>query len=161
MKHKSMRHKSRGSLTIELSLLMPGILAVYILIIFMGYFVHDKCIIERAAYSAVNRCRYELMNENENLNSGIESNDASIEYYIENAESRFDEITGEGLIGKWDISRNAWTTDEEINLAVSGRMSCINGMFSRYLSKTVFVVEIEETAELISGPEHARSQSGN
>jgi len=37
----------RASFTIEITLLMPSILAVIMIIIYAGFYVHDRCAIER------------------------------------------------------------------------------------------------------------------
>lgn len=45
----------KGSLTIELSLLMPLILGLFVVIIFTGFILHDKCIVNKACLSAALR----------------------------------------------------------------------------------------------------------
>jgi len=50
----------QGSLTIELSLLMPLIISVIVSVIFLGYFIHDRCVLESDAFLST-------MNQSENI----------------------------------------------------------------------------------------------
>ena len=45
----------KGSLTIELSLIMPVILGLFVVMIFTGFILHDKCIVNKACLSAALR----------------------------------------------------------------------------------------------------------
>ncbi|MCR5733419.1 MAG: pilus assembly protein [Lachnospiraceae bacterium] len=49
---KSFNPKKRGSLTIELSLLIPLILGTIVLILFLGFYMHDRCIMTKACHLA-------------------------------------------------------------------------------------------------------------
>ena len=126
-----------GVMTLELSLLMPAILAFIILIIFTGYFYHDKCIIERGAYSACIKGAEYLSQQ-----KGREHTD--------DAESMMREAfyneTDNRLTGKWTLSATVSNTDDEVSINVTGNMSCMNGIFTRYLSMAAFSVDINESA---------------
>ena len=124
-------HYRKGSLTIELALLMPCICAVFILIIFTGYYMYDKCVLQRAAYTA-----------------------AGDKY----PESRFDELTENALIGKWDLSVDVSENEEETSVHVTGTMRCIEGMFTDLLSNIVFSVDITESSINYSGSEYMRDR---
>lgn len=126
----------KGVMTIELSLLMPGILAVIILILFTGYYFHDRCIIDRAVYSACVKCVENLNNNEECFNENID--EAAIEY--------FEKETNDRLIGKWEIEVNTLNTEAEVIVNASGNMACIKGVFSSYLSKAIYSIDIEERA---------------
>ena len=131
-----------GVLTLEISLLMPAILAVIILIIFTGYFYHDKCIIERGAYSACIKGAEHLSQQ-----KGREHNEQE---HTADAESMMREAfyneTDNRLTGKWTLSATVSNTDDEVSINVTGNMSCMNGIFTRYLSMAAFSVDINESA---------------
>lgn len=126
-----------GVMTLELSLLMPVILAVIILIIFTGYFYHDKCIIERGAYSACIKGAEYLSQQKGRKNTADAESMMKEAFYNE---------TDNRLTGKWTISATASNTDDEVSINVTGNMSCMNGIFTRYLSMAAFSVDINESA---------------
>ena len=126
-----------GVMTLELSLLMPVILAVIILIIFTGYFYHDKCIIERGAYSACIKGTEYLSQQKGRKHT------ADVESMMREA---FYNETDNRLVGKWTISATVSNTDDEVSINVTGNMSCMNGIFTRYLSMAAFSVDINESA---------------
>lgn len=126
-----------GVMTLELSLLMPAILAVIILIIFTGYFYHDKCIIERGAYSAcIKGVEYLSQQKGRKHTADVES--MMREAFYNETDNR--------LVGKWTISATVSNTDDEVSINVIGNMSCMNGIFTRYLSMAAFSVDINESA---------------
>ena len=126
-----------GVMTLELSLLMPVILAVIILIIFTGYFYHDKCIIERGAYSAcINVVEYLSQQKWRKHTADAES--MMREAFYNETDNR--------LTGKWTLSSTVSNTDDEVSINVTGNMSCMNGIFTRYLSMAAFSVDINESA---------------
>ena len=126
-----------GVLTLEISLLMPAILAVIILIIFTGYFYHDKCIIERGAYSACIKGAEYLSQQKERDHTADAESMMREAFYNE---------TDKRLIGKWTLSATVSNTDDEVSINVTGNMSCMNGIFTRYLSMAAFSVDINESA---------------
>ncbi|MDO4508861.1 MAG: TadE/TadG family type IV pilus assembly protein [Lachnospiraceae bacterium] len=126
-----------GVLTLELSLLMPVILAVIILIIFTGYFYHDKCIIERGAYSACIKGAEYLSQQKEREHTADAESMMREAFYNE---------TDNRLTGKWTLSATVSNTDDEVSINVTGNMSCMNGIFTRYLSMAAFSVDINESA---------------
>ena len=125
-----------GVMTLELSLLMPAILAVIILIIFTGYFYHDKCIIERGTYSA-------CIKGAEYLSQQGSEHTADAESMMREA---FYNETDNRLTGKWTLRSKVSNTDDEVSINVTGNMSCMNGIFTRYLSMAAFSVDINESA---------------
>lgn len=130
----------KASMTIELALLMPGIFAVLIFIIFSGYYCHDKCVIERGAYSAV----YKLSYEEEYCGNSVDL-----------SELFHREIDGR-LIGKWELTVEGDSDNVESTIVVEGRMKSFESMFMRYLSKIIFNVELTESAYKVSGPKYIR-----
>ena len=126
-----------GVLTLEISLLMPAILAVIILIIFTGYFYHDKCIIERGAYSACIK-GVEYLSQQKGRKHTADTESMMREAFYNETDNR--------LTGKWTISATVSNTDDEVSINVTGNMSCMNGIFTRYLSMAAFSVDINESA---------------
>ena len=131
-----------GVMTLELSLLMPVILAVIILIIFTGYFYHDKCIIERGAYSACIKGA-EYLTQQKGREHNEQDHTADAESMMREA---FYNETDNRLTGKWTLSATVSNTDDEVSINVTGNMSCMNGIFTRYLSMAAFSVDINESA---------------
>ena len=131
-----------GVMTLELSLLMPAILAVIILIIFTGYFYHDKCIIERGAYSACIKGA-EYLSQQKGREHNEQDHTADAESMMREA---FYNETDNRLTGKWTLSATVSNTDDEVSINVTGNMSCMNGIFTRYLSMAAFSVDINESA---------------
>lgn len=131
-----------GVMTLELSLLMPVILAVIILIIFTGYFYHDKCIIERGAYSACIKGA-EYLTQQKGREHNEQDHTADAESMMREA---FYNETDNRLTGKWKLSATVSNTDDEVSINVTGNMSCMNGIFTRYLSMAAFSVDINESA---------------
>ena len=131
-----------GVLTLEISLLMPAILAVIILIIFTGYFYHDKCIIERGAYSACIKGA-EYLSQQKGREHNEQDHTADAESMMREA---FYDETDNRLTGKWTLSATVSNTDDEVSINVTGNMSCMNGIFTRYLSMAAFSVDINESA---------------
>lgn len=126
-----------GVMTLELSLLMPAILAVIILIIFTGYFYHDKCIIERGAYSACIKGA-EYLSQQKGREHTADAESMMREAFYNETDNR--------LTGKWTISATVSNTDDEVSINVTGNMNCMNGIFTRYLSMAAFSVDINESA---------------
>ena len=133
----------RGSLTIELSLLTPAIISVLIIVIFSGYFYHDRCVIQRAAYTSVLKS---------SAISDADENTADMIFE--------DELSGR-LIGKWDLQKKIETSDDYISLRVSGNMKCIDGIFTKYLSNMMYKIDISESAFDVNAPDYLRRHSLN
>lgn len=127
-----------ASLTIELSMLMPGIITVLIIIIFCGYYFHDKCVIQRAAYSAALKTSYE---------SGTEA---------DYARDLFEENVSKCLLGKWNIEDDVTISDDEIRINVQGTMSCFSGFVSGYVSDRIFSINVCESVNILNEPAYIR-----
>lgn len=72
-RQKSRREKRnrevRGSLTVELTLIMPILLAVILLALYAGLYFHDCTVTAAAAAETARRCRLEVL-ENVNMDTG-------------------------------------------------------------------------------------------
>lgn len=128
----------KGSLSIELSLIMPGVMAVILIIIFSGYYYHDRCVIQRCAYSSVLKTSYDENIAECNLNSEEELERAIIYYFDKEIDGR--------LIGKWNLEKCTSVDNEKIEINVSGSMICIEGIFTGYLSGMMFEINLTESA---------------
>ncbi|MDO4189628.1 MAG: hypothetical protein Q4D29_11625, partial [Lachnospiraceae bacterium] len=104
--------RKKASLTIELSLLMPGIMSAIIIIIFASYYYHDRCVIECAAYSSVLK------------ESQMCSDRCAVDI--------FDDCIEDKLLGVWSLSTLETCNEETVTIQVKGNMKCFNGMLLRY-----------------------------
>lgn len=143
----------KASLTIELSLLMPGILAIFIFIIFSAYYLHDRCVIERAAYAAIKECQDRKLYHDGVVfkNDGRGLNDD-----MERCSEVFNNITSQELLGRWNITLSTSNDADEYCIYVTGRMNCMQGFISKYLSNIVFSIEINESVYKMTGPDYMR-----
>lgn len=55
MREKIIKKKYKGSYTVEASFLLPMILTVIVLIIYMSFFLHDRAVLQSAAYTSALR----------------------------------------------------------------------------------------------------------
>ena len=111
--------KKKGSLTVELSLIMPLVLGVLILIIFLSFYLHDTCAIERIGYTC--------------LLNGIENG-----YSKEEIINDFDSETETGLLGNWNIKRDIRFSDDSANITVNGTMLWDSRLMFGLINSKVF-----------------------
>ena len=94
----------KGSLTIELTLLMPFILAVFVFIIFSGFVLHDKCIVNKACLSAA-------------LRGSNESEDGKA---MEQAGVAINEVLPGNLLGKWSYDTQIDVGEDAVRVSFTG-----------------------------------------
>ena len=111
----SMNRRLDGSLTIELSLLMPFILAVFIFILFSGFFLHDKCIVDKMCLSAALRASEELEDDRS----------------LEKAHAVMDTIS-DRFLGSWNMDTQISVQESEIKVEFDGDMLMAGGLL-RYI----------------------------
>ena len=99
--------KFKGSMTIEMTRLMPFILGIFIFIIFSGFILHDKCIVNKACMSAALR--------------GSEETDP-------------DEVIPGRLIGKWDYSTRIDVGEDAVRVSFKGNTGMGGGLIRRLIS---------------------------
>jgi len=131
------KFKRKASMTIELSLLMPLVLASVILVIFMCFYMHDTCIIQKACYISALR-----ISENRE--------DASEGVLIES----FDKYTEKNLLGRWEINRSLEFTDGQVRITAKGKM-LYNNFF---LSDKIFLYNTESKVTNIFEPDYIREK---
>lgn len=127
-----------GSFTIELSLIMPLIISVIITILFLGYFIHDKCLLECEAYLTAINVSDEIsrMNNSENSQVGIPLFES---VYVDVADIK------RRLIGAWDISEAVTYNDSVVEVSINGKMNCFDAFGLHIISSNLFGVAISES----------------
>ena len=108
----------KGSLTIEITLLIPFILGVFIFIIFSGFVLHDKCMVNKACMSAA-------------LRGSQESEDSKA---MENAARALSEVLPGKLIGKWSYNTSIDVGKDVIRVTFEGDTDIGSGLVVRILS---------------------------
>ena len=108
----------KGSLTIEITLLMPFILGVFIFIIFSGFVLHDKCMINKACMSAA-------------LRGSQESEDDKA---VDKAALALGEVLPGKLIGKWSYNTSIDVGKDVIRVTFDGDTDIGIGLVKRVLS---------------------------
>lgn len=110
--------KLKGSMTIELTLLMPFILGIFIFIIFSGFILHDKCIVNKACMSAALR--------------GSEETDP--DKAMDRANEAISEVIPGRLIGKWDYSTRIDVGEDAVRVSFKGNTGMGGGLIRRLIS---------------------------
>ena len=132
-----------GSLTIELTFIMPMILSVIILILFLGYFTHDKSILENGAYLCALRTSDEIAKQISYDVRSISNNDYYSDIYIDTASIK------ERLIGDWDITEGAICMDNKVIVNINGSMNCFDAFGLHIISSKLFKIDISESVPCI------------
>lgn len=124
------KNKNEAVLTIELSLLMPGIMAVIIFIIYVSFYLHDKCVFERACYNSAVRNRY-LKNE---------------ELLCEKICDNIDDILQQDLFSVWEYTAYCEIKNEKINIYIKGEIKLSDSLLFDYIDSALF--NINETVSV-------------
>lgn len=96
-------HKIRGSMTVELTLLMPLILAVFLFLFFTLYYLHDVVAVNKGISTAL-------------LRGGLAGEDGSAVGIMTEA------VSDIRLLGKWDIGVICNEDADEVRVSVEGEM---------------------------------------
>lgn len=107
----------KGSLTIELTLLMPFILGMFIFILFSGFILHDKCIANKACLSAA-------------LRGSEESEDSEA---VSRAQEAINEVLPGHLIGKWSYDTSIDIGRDEVRVSFEGKAQVGGGLLRQIL----------------------------
>lgn len=100
-------NKLKGSCTIEASILFPLIMTVTVMMIYMAFFIHDRCVLNAAAYQAALR------------GSRVRTEEGKV-MSVTSAAAR--ELTGGILLAATDVSPDIVITGEEIEVSYEGIM---------------------------------------
>lgn len=138
-------------MVIELSLLMPGIIAVLIFIIYTGFYYHDRSVIENVAYSSVLKCGSGYLYDNKNIS--VVCDDKEYENAVIN---RFYESIYGRVVGKWNLDSRAYVNNNSISINVNGYMEWPGGLILEYLGGHLFKLSINESAMKIYEPNYIR-----
>ena len=112
------RRMLKGSLTIELTLLMPFILGIFVFILFSGFVIHDKCVVNKACLSAA-------------LRGSQESEDSKA---MDRATEAMGEVIPKKLIGRWSYSTGIDIGEDVIRVTFEGDTDIGTGLVRRVLS---------------------------
>lgn len=118
-----------GSMTVEITLLMPFLIGVFLFIFFTLYYVHDIAALQKGCSTAL--IRGSLTRDRK---------EAQIEM-----ETALEEIR---LLGKWNIQKTAAVENDEVRVTVSGTMEVREGLFRKLLDKD-YAYHTEQSAERI------------
>ena len=106
-------------MTIEMSFIMPLVLACLVIIIFSGFCLHDKCVINKACMSAALRGSEEIKDS--------EAKERAIEAY--------EEVIDGKLLAKWTLSPVFEIGVDSVVVRCEGSMSMCDGIISMILDK--------------------------
>lgn len=120
-------YKKQGSFTIELSLLMPIIIAVFLMVLFCTYYVHDRVIIEKTCYISA-------------LRGALCVDDAKKENV---AKREFEKEIKGRLLCKWDYDINVGKKDEITAVQFDGAMQMKEGLLAKIIGKRLFAFATE------------------
>ncbi len=108
------KRKLKASMTVELTLLMPLIIGVFLFLFFTSYYLHDITAIQKGCATALSRgilCRDEKKAKAE-------------------MESALKEIR---LLGQWDLAPKAGVQNGWVNVSVDGTMRVREGLFLKLI----------------------------
>lgn len=137
--------KKNGVYTIELTLLMPIILSIFLLIIFSNYFTHDRIIIEKACYIGalrgalcVDKSKRELI---------------AVEEFNKEIEGR--------LLWKWDYTVDVISSEESVMMEFEGVMNMEEGLLRKVIADRVFNYKSTEKAYVCDETKYLREHTGS
>lgn len=123
----------KASMTLELSMLMPGIMMIFIFIIYLSFFYHDKCVIERKAY---------LIAEN------IVEDKMSFE--------DFENDIDKGLLGKWTIQESFDDSEDKLSIMLNGTMFSSDNLFFGFINNNIFDFNTTVEVYRLNEPDYVR-----
>ena len=134
--------KLKGSMTIELTLLMHFILGIFIFIIFSGFILHDKCIVNKACMSAALR--------------GSEETDP--DKALDMANEAISEVIPGRLIGKWDYSTRIDVGEDAVRVSFKGNTGMGGGLIRRLISSGTTEHDYECESYRLNEAEYIRTK---
>lgn len=132
----------KGSFTVELALLMPLMIGVFLFIFFLAYDMHDRCMIEKACYVAALRGSQET--ETDRMEGA--------------AREALGEVLPKRLLGSWQLEEQIEVTKQEVRVSESGNMQMKEGLLVLLLGEQPFAFSTECGAKRIEEPAFIRSQ---
>lgn len=113
----------RGSMTVEITLLMPMIIGVFLFLFFTLYYLHDVVAINKGVSTAL-------------LRGSLELNEDVI---FSEMKGSIDDIR---LLGKWELLSDISITNDDVSVFISGEMEATEGLFRK-----IIVEKYEYTTE--------------
>ena len=112
----------RAAVTIEASLLMPLILGSIVFVIYTGFYLHGKCMLQKAGETALLRGGSSLMQGiyDGSLQEG--STKSRFRESVSAGEEAIKEITEKKMIGPWQTDSDVKVTDGRVSVKLEGRM---------------------------------------
>ena len=136
------KRAAKGSMTVEMSLLMPFILAVIIFIIYMGFYLHDRCLITKMYATA-------------GLRASLVSSKDEIENTVVDCLNNQENYR---LTGIWETYPEVNVYGNEIYIREVGNMRVTGGLLSLifskrdikydFINKAYFIDEIKYVREI-------------
>ncbi|MCR5358236.1 MAG: pilus assembly protein [Lachnospiraceae bacterium] len=130
----------KGSLTIELSLIMPVILGLLVIIIFTGFILHDKCLVNKACLSAA-------------LRGSQETDEAKA---MDVAGMAINEVIPERLLCRWDYDTTVDVGEDEVRVSFKGTTGITDGLAGRLLAVKSTVHDYECNARRFNRADYLR-----
>ena len=119
----------KGSMTVEITLLMPFLIGVFLFIFFTMYYFHDIAALQKGCSTAL--IRGSLIRDRNEAKSEMET--------------ALEEIR---LLGKWRLQKTATVEKDMVKVSVSGTMEVREGLFRKLLEKE-YEYHTEQSAERI------------
>lgn len=118
--------KIKGSMTIEITLLMPVLIGVFLFLFFTAYYLHDEAAYEKACNAALLRGALAVTGNGQDAWNGQAE-----------MEKAFEEIR---ILGKWAAGHSIQLDGAEISVRISGTMEAPEGLL-RKLTKREYKLE--------------------
>ncbi len=122
-------HGMRASLTVELTLLMPLIIGVFLFLFFTLYYLHDVAAMQKGCATALTR-------------GALIRDDEEAKVQMQEA------VNGIRLLGRWDLERSVSVNKKTVSVRMSGTMKVREGLFLKLIQKK-YDYETEESADRI------------
>lgn len=123
--------RKKGSYTIELTLLMPVIIAVILLILFSNYYMHDRVIIEKANY--ISCLRGALCYEKEKRES------VAMDAFVQQIDGK--------LLGKWDYNIKFVNAEDKVISEFEGKMKMNEGLLLKVIGERVYTYKTKAVSD--------------
>ncbi len=141
MRGKKREHRGRmlaGSMTVELTLLMPMVIGVFLFVFFTLYYLHDIAAIQKGCAAALVR-------------GSLERDEQKAREEMLHA---LDEIR---LLGVWQLQKNASVQKEKVSVSVGGGMKANEGLLKK-LIPGMYRYETQGMAERIDEVSYIRKR---
>ena len=133
--------KKSGSYTIELSLLTPVIIAVFMLIYFSDLYMHDRVIIEKTCYISALRSALCMEQQQREM--------TAVSVFEREIEGR--------LLAAWDYDLNIEINDEYSQVDFTGNMKMSEGLLNKIINSRPFSYSTSSAAQVDNETKYLRN----